>query len=334
MRSVRRASHSDFELESRVLLSRQYSDVVVTQRWFGSSRGCHNLSTTQLTMKAHLVTLATSYGSCAFLPACRTLSLMSSSQAATKSILASSGVSTTALRALLPSSASVLHACGRIAPASSMVLFLAPLPTLLMVARQKSTQNLPLLPYSSMVCSSILWVAYGVLKQDPRIWSGNAVGLVMGLLYLATFVRYHRTPSSSDASKSNLPGTVSQHVNAVGSIAVLTAYLLAQKQTDVVGVLAMAFCVLMFGSPLAATKLVLQTQSSAHIPWPFTMASFTNCALWSICGIFDMKDVAVILPNVLGFTLSTMQVLLKWIFPGNPSKDRGKSVESPVVPPL
>jgi solute carrier family 50 (sugar transporter) len=153
-------------------------------------------------------------------------------------------------------------------------------------------------------------------------------------LYLATFVRYHRVPSSLDANKSNLPGTVSQHVNAVGVVAVLTAYLAFRKQTDIVGVLAMAFCVLMFGSPLAATKLVLQTQSSAHIPWPFTMASFANCALWSVCGIFDMKDVAVIVPNVLGFALSTMQVLLKWIFPGNPSKDRGQSVTSPAVPPL
>jgi solute carrier family 50 protein (sugar transporter) len=209
-----------------------------------------------------------------------------------------------------------------------MVLFLAPLPTLMMVAKEKSTQNLPLLPYSSMVCSSILWVTYGLMKQDPRIWSGNGVGLIMGLVYLATFVRNHQTSSSSDAEKSNLPGTVSQHVNAVGAVALMTAYLASRQLTDVVGVLAMVFCVIMFGSPLAATKLVMQTKSSAHIPWPFTMASFTSCALWSVSGIFDMKDVAVIVPNVLGFALSTMQVLLKWIFPGEPSK------ASPNVPPL
>ena len=51
--------------------------------------------------------------------------------------------------------------CGKAAPVASIVVFMAPIPTILKVSKDKSVGNLPLLPYSSMICSTFVWVLYG-----------------------------------------------------------------------------------------------------------------------------------------------------------------------------
>jgi uncharacterized protein with PQ loop repeat len=60
-----------------------------------------------------------------------------------------------------------------IAPIFSIVVFCAPIPTLRQVSRDQTVGNLPLLPYSSMMASASLWVVYGILKSEPKIWSAN-----------------------------------------------------------------------------------------------------------------------------------------------------------------
>ena len=59
------------------------------------------------------------------------------------------------------------------APVFSIVVFCAPIPTLRQVSIDRTVGNLPLLPYSSMIASAFLWVVYGILKSEPKIWSAN-----------------------------------------------------------------------------------------------------------------------------------------------------------------
>jgi solute carrier family 50 (sugar transporter) len=59
------------------------------------------------------------------------------------------------------------------APVFSIAVFCAPIPTLRQVSLDRTVGNLPLLPYSSMIASAFLWVVYGILKSEPKIWSAN-----------------------------------------------------------------------------------------------------------------------------------------------------------------
>ena len=102
-------------------------------------------------------------------------------------------------------------ACGTLAPVAAVSVFLAPIPTLRRVTKDRSVSNLPLLPYSSMIASTSLWVTYGFLKRDPRIWSANLVGLVLGTLYMSLFVKQIPNPSTP---LSYLPGSAKQHIQA------------------------------------------------------------------------------------------------------------------------
>ena len=87
-----------------------------------------------------------------------------------------------------------------------------------------------------------------------------------------------------------------------------------------VGNLGVFLCVCLFASPLSVALKVIQMKSARAIPLPFALASTLNCFLWSVTGLFDMKDYAIYLPNLLGLTFSLIQVVLKLIY-GNGKGD-------------
>ena len=212
-----------------------------------------------------------------------------------------------------PIMSSALELCGLAAPLALIAVFMAPFPTMLQIRRDRSVGDYPLLPYSSMIASTFVWVAYGILKAESKIWFPNSVGLAFGIVYFLNFMQY------SPPKSSTLPGTVSQHMLGASAMIVLCLAMSAFAGAPMVGNLGVLLCVFMFGSPLAALKEVLQTRSAKAIPLPFTLASVLNCFLWSVTGLFDMHDYAIYVPNLLGLSFGLAQVALKLIFGTGPS---------------
>lgn len=202
-------------------------------------------------------------------------------------------------------------ACGTLAPVAAVSVFLAPIPTLRRVTKDRSVSNLPLLPYSSMIASTSLWVTYGFLKRDPRIWSANLVGLVLGTLYMSLFVKQIPNPSTP---LSYLPGSAKQHIQACLITAIAALALAHRSATRAIGLAGVALTMVMFGSPLAALRTVLATKSAQSLPLAFTVASVVNCFLWTVSGALDMKDWNVTLPNSLGLALGLVQLALHLAF--------------------
>ncbi len=156
--------------------------------------------------------------------------------------------------------------CSQAAPIVSSAVFMAPIPTIQKIRSSRSTGSLPLLPYSSMVVNAFLWMTYGILNKDSKIWSPNAFGLFMGLNYCLQF--RNNVPKNA----SNLPGTVAQHFR-YGSLMILFTMLTAitidkSMATFLIGKLGVVVCVILFASPLAALKNVLATKSAKSIPLP------------------------------------------------------------------
>jgi uncharacterized protein with PQ loop repeat len=116
---------------------------------------------------------------------------------------------------------SFLVVCDTLAPYLGVVCFLAPLPTINQISRDKTVGNLPLLPYSSMVANSFVWVMYGLLKKASSVLYSNTVGVTLGVYYFYTFTRY------CGSMASNLPGTVSQHLRGSTIIILCNMFLLA-----------------------------------------------------------------------------------------------------------
>jgi solute carrier family 50 protein (sugar transporter) len=179
-----------------------------------------------------------------------------------------------------------------------------------------------------MVSSAFLWLVYGILLNESKIWSSNGIGLFLGAYYFYEFLKY--CPKSSPT----LPGNKEQHIQLVAAVLATTviATQTLTKPAVWIGRVAVAFCIILFASPLAALQTVVQQRSARAIPLPFTIASVLNCFLWSVVGLKQMNDINVYLPNLLGLSFGLAQVALK-VYYGNGEewkKGSGGAVELPL----
>mmetsp|Transcript_14685 Transcript_14685/g.20057 ORF Transcript_14685/g.20057 Transcript_14685/m.20057 type:complete len:243 (-) Transcript_14685:331-1059(-) len=218
-------------------------------------------------------------------------------------------VARTAIKSNVP--AWVSH-CGTLAPLMAIGVFLAPIPTILQIARDGSVGGLPLLPYSSMIANAFVWVVYGLLKSESKIVTPNGIGLVLGIYYYKQFSRH------VSASATNLPGTLSQHWNGlvmiISLVLLLATGLTKDMAAELIGKFGVLICMIMFASPLSAMKVVIETRSADSIPLPFTIACVVNCALWSVVGVLDMDDFNVYFPNLVGLSAGLAQLALKGLY--------------------
>uniref|UniRef100_A0A7S1ZF27 Sugar transporter SWEET1 n=1 Tax=Ditylum brightwellii TaxID=49249 RepID=A0A7S1ZF27_9STRA len=210
-------------------------------------------------------------------------------------------------------------ACGHLAPLMAIVVFLAPIPTMQQINREKTVGGKPLLPYSSMIANGFIWTVYGFLKSEPKIMAPNSIGLLLGTYYFTAFRRH------VSIGAANLPGTTSQHRNGlvifITFILLVAATMTKDLAVELIGKLGVLICMIMFASPLSTMKVVIETKSADSIPLPFTIACVINCVMWSVMGVLDMNDFNVYFPNLVGLAAGLAQLVLKGLYGNRKSSD-------------
>eukprot|EP00569_Conticribra_weissflogii_P007976 CAMPEP_0171328266 /NCGR_PEP_ID=MMETSP0878-20121228/548_1 /TAXON_ID=67004 /ORGANISM="Thalassiosira weissflogii, Strain CCMP1336" /LENGTH=158 /DNA_ID=CAMNT_0011828103 /DNA_START=394 /DNA_END=870 /DNA_ORIENTATION=+ len=138
------------------------------------------------------------------------------------------------------------------------------------------------------------------------------VGAILGVYYFKEFKSY------CPVGSSNLPGTARQHKLIVSWIIFANLFVVFNmsktKAADIIGKEAVFMYVVLFASPLAALKDVIETKSAVSIPLPFTIASTLNCSLWSIVGLLKLNDFNIYFPCMLGLGCAVLQLCLKGIY--------------------
>jgi solute carrier family 50 protein (sugar transporter) len=184
--------------------------------------------------------------------------------------------------------------------------------------------GVPLLPYTTMIMSNLLWVSYGCLKWIPTILQANGTGLVLGTIYFIEFLRL--TP----AKTTLLPGTVLQHIQALLLTVTFILVVLLwwprlypdANPADILGSVGVLFSITMFASPLVSLRTVMKTQSARTISLPFTLASIINNALWGIVGYWDMDDPHIYIQGAMGLTFGMIQLVVKMWYGDEPRSAR------------
>ncbi|GMF22687.1 unnamed protein product [Phytophthora lilii] len=102
-----------------------------------------------------------------------------------------------------------------------------------------------------------------------------------------------------------------------------------QSTTLVVGVIAVASSLALYASPLAAIKVVLQTRSSASLPFAMILAGTINNLLWVVYGAL-VNDMFLVVPAVINGALGLVQVALYGVYHSSSEAARGAVV--PIEP--
>ncbi|KAL3636480.1 hypothetical protein CASFOL_021027 [Castilleja foliolosa] len=192
----------------------------------------------------------------------------------------------------------------------SIFVYLAPLPTFIRICKEKSTMGFDLLPYAVALFSAMLWLYYAFLKKNVVLLiSINSFGCIVETIYIVMYLFYASKKARRHAWK--LLSLI--NVGLLSLIFVVSHFAFNENRAEVVGWICVAVSVSVFAAPLSIMFQVWRTRSVEFMPFPLSFFLTLSAVMWFAYGLLQ-KDLCVALPNVLGFFLGMLQMVLYRIF--------------------
>ncbi|XP_028783826.1 bidirectional sugar transporter N3-like [Neltuma alba] len=206
----------------------------------------------------------------------------------------------------------------------SFMVFLAPLPTFYTIYKKKSTEGFQSLPYLVALFSSMLWLYYAFIKTGEMLLiTINSFGCVMEIIYITMYLIY----ATRDAKRLTIKLFGAINVGAFCLIAVVTQFAVHDSlRVQVLGWICVSVAVSVFAAPLSIMAQVIRTKSVEYMPFNLSFFLTLSAVLWFAYGLF-LRDICIALPNVLGFGLGVIQMVLYAIYRNGGKKGSGDEKE-------
>ncbi|TKY64728.1 Bidirectional sugar transporter N3 [Spatholobus suberectus] len=202
----------------------------------------------------------------------------------------------------------------------SFLVFLAPIPTFYRIYKKKSTEGFQSLPYVVALFSSMLWLCYALLKKDAvLLLTINSFGCVIEIIYIILYITY----ASRDVRNLTLKLFLAMNVGSFALILLVTHFAVhGSLRVQVLGWICVSLSISVFAAPLSIVAQVVRTKSVEFMPFNLSFTLTLSAIMWFGYGLF-LKDICIALPNVLGFALGLLQMLLYAIYrKGNKKVDK------------
>ncbi|XP_030459780.1 bidirectional sugar transporter N3 [Syzygium oleosum] len=189
----------------------------------------------------------------------------------------------------------------------SFFVFLAPVPTFYRIYRKKSTEGFQSLPYLVALFSSMLWFYYAFLKgRSFLLITINSFGSVVEMVYIAIYITY--APRATRNSTIKLFALMNV---GLFSLLILIAHFISndRTRTEAFGWICTTTSVSVFAAPLSIVARVIRTKSVAFMPFPLSFFLTLSAIMWFGYGFF-VKDLCIMIPNVVGLVLGLCQMVL------------------------
>ncbi|KAI8480292.1 PREDICTED: sugar transporter SWEET1-like [Branchiostoma belcheri] len=192
----------------------------------------------------------------------------------------------------------------------TLCMFSAGIPDCWRMWRTRSTQNVPFLPFLVTCINNLIWLYYGLWRQDSTLIIVNAVGALLQSICMFTYM-----VTSKQKSRP-----MSQIVVGVALLTTLYLYLTIAITShtvlvDRLGLAGAGITILMYTSPMMELVTVIRTKSTRSISRPLTVATFFASSLWFYYG-YLLQDPYVQVPNLPGIISSIARFFLFWRYPG------------------
>ncbi|XP_028776341.1 bidirectional sugar transporter N3-like [Neltuma alba] len=201
----------------------------------------------------------------------------------------------------------------------SFLVFLAPLPTFYRIYKKKSTEGFQSIPYLVALFSCMLWLYYAYLKTHALLLiTINSFGCVIEVIYILAFITY----APREARKLTIKLIGAMNLGSFGLIMLVTQFAIhdAALRVHVLGWICVSISVCVFAAPLSIMAQVVRTKSVKYMPFTLSFFLTLSAVMWFAYGLFR-RDICVAVPNVLGFALGLMQMVLYGIY-----RDGGKKM--------
>ena len=184
----------------------------------------------------------------------------------------------------------------------SLGIFLNPMFEAMVRIRQAGdVGQMPMLPYSAMASQGVVWTAYGLLLENPAVWTPNLCAAGLGVYYMFVYSKYWQNPGHLLVS----------HVVKVASTVAFSALACGLPHDwamNLLGITGNMMTLFMFGGPLAAIRTVVRERNTRALNLGFTCIVNLNCILWFFYAYFMLDDPYIYLQDGLGILLATFQL--------------------------
>eukprot|EP00442_Polarella_glacialis_P046743 CAMPEP_0115095476 /NCGR_PEP_ID=MMETSP0227-20121206/29061_1 /TAXON_ID=89957 /ORGANISM="Polarella glacialis, Strain CCMP 1383" /LENGTH=359 /DNA_ID=CAMNT_0002488847 /DNA_START=117 /DNA_END=1196 /DNA_ORIENTATION=+ len=184
-------------------------------------------------------------------------------------------------------------------PLITIVSYVAPTPMVIEAVLRMNAQRLPTLVFQSQAACNVLGIAYAIQVTNAAVLMTNMFGLACQILFLAG--DHHATASSAHWLWFCFKVSVCLNVGI---------YVFAcQAPTQLLGQCISVFNIILYSAPFANLGSILRTRNGSYFNSVTTSISVANNAAWTLYALL-IEDVVVLLPAVVGYTLSVFQVLV------------------------
>ncbi|KAL6517976.1 hypothetical protein OROMI_033677 [Orobanche minor] len=199
----------------------------------------------------------------------------------------------------------------------SFMVFLSPLPTFYKIYKKKSTEGFQSVPYAVGLFSAMLWIYYAFLKPDTTLLiTINSVGCLIQSAYICFYLVF----ATKSARVQTLRLLLLLNVVGLGLIVLLTRFLANDSNRgDFVGWICLVFSLCVFVAPLCVLRQVIRTKSVEYMPFLLSFFLTLSAVMWFFYGLLR-RDYNIAIPNVLGFILGVLQMVLYAIYKNNAKK--------------
>ncbi|OIT36706.1 PREDICTED: bidirectional sugar transporter N3-like isoform X1 [Nicotiana attenuata] len=193
----------------------------------------------------------------------------------------------------------------------SFIVFLSPLPTFYKIYKKKSTEGYQSIPYVVALFSSMLWIYYALLKTNATLLiTINSFGVFIETIYVGFYLFYAPKKAKVQTVKMLLLSVV----GGFGAIVLVTQFLFkGAVRGQIVGWICLVFSLCVFVAPLGIVRKVIKTKSVEYMPLLLSVFLTLSAVMWFFYGLL-LKDINIAAPNVLGFILGIVQILLYVVY--------------------
>lgn len=186
-----------------------------------------------------------------------------------------------------------------LAPMVTMCAYVSPFPVVVDAIRQMNVQNLPTQVFYLQAICNVLSISYGIQIMNTAVLATNMIGLFCQVIFLCGdhLVRASNSHWFGFSLKATLLMNTGLYIST--KLAPL----------NILGHSIILFNLLMFASPLTKFPRILRSRNASTLPFAMTFLQLCNNAIWTLYALF-IQDIVVLLPSILGYLLSGIQVLV------------------------
>jgi solute carrier family 50 (sugar transporter) len=191
----------------------------------------------------------------------------------------------------------------------AFTLFLAPIPTIRTIHKEKDTKEFSSDPYVSGILNCGVWVIYALPSVTPNRTTPlvtNFIGFLMEMAYCLAFYKYCNARNTRRFKRSFGPSVLFL------LFMLLFPFVFCAKPSDAsdgIGVVAAILNIGMYASPLTIMKQVWDSKSVQYMPLHLSVATFFCSFAWMCYGI-TVNDKPIMICNITGTLLGAAQIAL------------------------